>query len=123
MTKPPSRSPREYLAAIFEVVLEEAETNPAFVEKLAKKLEGDVRLATPPGAARRKPAAAPEALRALDLAAEREAVGQIGLREKLSGFTNAELAALVRERRLSETPPSRLNKGQLVNALMRASKS
>lgn len=126
MTKPPKRSPskhtpRAYLAAIFETVIEEAEQNPEFMERLAARLDGEVTVVVA-GRARKGPAAVPEALRGMDLPAEREALGQIGLREKLSGFTNAELAALVRERKLSTTPASKMNKGQLVNAIMRASK-
>lgn len=122
MTKRPERSAREYLSAIFETVLEEAESNPAFMERLAARLEGDLTVVVGRGAKRRGPTPVPDALKGLDLAAERASLGQIGLREMLSGFTNAELAALVRERKLSDAPASKLNKGQLVNAIMRASK-
>ncbi|MEO1328685.1 MAG: hypothetical protein AAFW46_03410 [Pseudomonadota bacterium] len=121
MNKPPKRSPRDYLSAIFDTVLEEAERNPEFMERLADRLDDQVTVVVQ--GRRKGPAEIPPELRDMDLAAARDELGQIGLREKLAGYTNAALAAYIRARKLSETPPSKLNKAQLVNAIIRASKA
>ncbi|MEM9726028.1 MAG: hypothetical protein AAF909_11250, partial [Pseudomonadota bacterium] len=64
----------------------------------------------------------PPALAALDLPELLREEGQMALRERLSAFTNPQLAALIRARQLSSDPVSKLNKSQLANILVRAAR-
>ncbi|MEL6317738.1 MAG: hypothetical protein AAFR16_08905 [Pseudomonadota bacterium] len=120
MAAPEPLSPREFFTALFETVLEEVERNPDFAEKLAHRLGQQVAYTT---RARRGPAEAPEALMTLDLRAARAELGETGLREMLSGFRNAELAALIRARKLSDGGAlSRRPKNSLLNVILRAAR-
>ncbi len=115
-----ARTPREFFAPLFEAVLEEMDRNPDFAARVAEKIGAPVALEIE--GARRKPATVPTALAELDLAAALAEQGQIKLRETLGRFTNAELAALLRQRRWSTEPISKMNKAQLLNAIIRAVK-
>ena len=126
MTKPngSAQTPHEFFSALFDEVLEEMERNPDFAarlsERMAQKLGGAVTVKVE---GKKRPAATvPPALEEMDLKAALEALGQIPLREKLGRFTNAQLGALVRARKWSEEPVSKMNKGQLLNAIIRAVK-
>lgn len=115
-----ARTPRDFFAPLFEAVLEEMERNPDFAVRVADKLGDQVVLKVE--GAKRKAAMVPPALEAMDLAAELAEHGQIKLRATLGRFTNAELGALVRTRKWSDEPVSKMNKGQLLNAIVRAVK-
>ncbi|MCI4664118.1 MAG: hypothetical protein MRY74_05290 [Neomegalonema sp.] len=115
-----ARTPRDFFEPLFEVVLEEMDRNPEFAARVAERIGGAVTLKLE--GVRRKPAAVPSALAELDLQAEMAEHGQIRLREKLGRFKNAELGALVRARKWSDAPVSKMNKGQLLNAIVRAVK-
>lgn len=101
------------------------ERNPDFAERLSARLSkgvGDhVNLVVK--TRRRRLDAPPAELDALDLAALMAEEGQFALREKLTEFKNAELAALIKARNLSSEPLSKLNKSQLANILVRAAKA
>ena len=107
------------------MLLDEIERNPDFAERLAAKLSrgmgGEVQLVVKNR--KRRLDAPPAELEALDLAAALEEEGQFGLREKLTAFRNAELAALIKARNLTSEPVSKLNKSQLANILVRAAKA
>ena len=120
VTKPArARAPREFFGALFETVLDEIERNPAFAEQLAERLAPHVTVVVK---SRRKAAEAPPELVEMDLAATLEAIGQIEMRERLAKYTNAALAAFVRDRSLTSTPPSKMNKTQLLNVIVRAAR-
>ena len=122
MSKPngSGRTPRDFFEPLFEAVLEEMDRNPDFAVRLAEKIGGPITLKVE--GARRKAPSIPAALEEMDLQAELAESGQIQLREKLGRFTNAELGALVRNRKWAEAPVSKMNKGQLLNAIVRAVK-
>ncbi len=106
---------------MFAAVLAEARENQAFAARLSAAL-GAAALsadATPPRA--KKPVAPPELL-ALDLKVALAEDGQIALRDALSRYTNGELAAFVRAKRIPSDPPSKLNKTQLLNAILRSAR-
>lgn len=90
--------------------------NPGFAERVGAALSP-----TPLRASRtaKKPVAPPAELMDLDLAAALAEAGPIVVREQLALFSNAELAAYIRARRIAAEAPSRLNKTQLVNAIIR----
>lgn len=113
-----ARTPREFFEPLFEAVLEEMEQNPDFAARVAEKL-GDQIVIKIEGR-RRAPVAPPAELDGLDVAAALADEGQIRLRERLGRYKNAELGALVRERKWSDQPVSKLNKTQLLNAIIRA---
>lgn len=124
MSKPAGndQTPRDFFGALFDEVLEEMDRNPDFAARVAERIGGAVTLKIEGVKRQRRGAAVPSALDEMDLKAELEAHGQIRLREKLGRFTNADLGALVRARRWSESPVSKMNKGQLLNAIIRAVK-
>lgn len=93
--------------------------DPAFAARIEAALSGVA------GGAKlkRKRAKAPAELLGLDLAAAFDKHGAIELRDRLSRFTNAELAAYVRAKRLDCDQPSKLNKTQLLNVILRSVKT
>ncbi|MCI4661153.1 MAG: hypothetical protein MRY63_04935 [Neomegalonema sp.] len=114
-------TPRDALARLFDVVLDEADSNPAFAQRLMAAMGGEVTLAPAPKR-RKKQIAVPEALAKADLRARRADQGEAALRAWLAGFTNAELSAHIRAERLSIEGVSKLPKNSLVNIIMRASR-
>lgn len=113
-------TPRDFFEPLFEAVLEEMDRNPDFAARVAERIGVPVTVKIE--GARRKPAAPPPELAAMNVAAELEQIGPIALREKLGRHTNQALGALVRARGWSDQPVSKLNKGQLLNAIIRAVK-
>lgn len=73
-------------------------------------------------ARRRAKAAPPPELLAMDITAARAELGAIGLRETLSVYTNAQLAALIRAKGLARGAISRQPKNGLLNILLRAAR-
>lgn len=96
------------------MIVQQAAADAGFADRLAAALAG---IAPPKKRAR---TAAPPELLGLDLTAAVAEAGEIEVRDQLSGFTNAELAAYIREARIPSEPPSKLNKTQLLNAIIRS---
>ncbi|MEM9724991.1 MAG: hypothetical protein AAF909_05960 [Pseudomonadota bacterium] len=113
---------RAFFEALFDVVLDEIERNPGFADRLSEKLGGVAPLRLVVKGRRRGREEPPPALAALDLPELLREEGQMALRERLSAFTNPQLAALIRARQLSSDPVSKLNKSQLANILVRAAR-
>ncbi|MEO1293231.1 MAG: hypothetical protein AAFV62_10435 [Pseudomonadota bacterium] len=114
-------TPRDALAKVFDVVLDEADTNPAFAEKIVGALGEQVTVVVG-GRTKKPPVAVPSVLAEADLKGKFAEMGQMAFRNWLSRFKNAELAAYIRERRLSIEGVSKAPKSSLINIILLSAK-